>query len=270
MRRLIHGVTVNSVSGGLDSSILEISYQCSKPGSARNVIQSVIDAYAEHLTEQHANVGKETLDLIKDVRGEVGEKLANLEASYDEFKKRSPLIYRNGERTSIHRENADQFFIEKQSLLVRRARLESKLRATKEAIDANDPPAAILLMLQESSDGVSEMTEGSTGPAKFVETIRMSRADEAREQQLVPLQLREQELLNQYGFGHPSVKQIQSQIAVTKGLIEEIEKNERQLQQEIQKAQKPSWICSCSRTPAKTSPSRLTCTLWPCSSSSKH
>ena len=138
----------------------------------------MIDAYAEHLSSEHANVGKETLDLIKDVRGEVGEKLANLEASYDEFKKRSPLIYRNGERTSIHRENADQFFSEKQNLLVRRARLESKLRATKEAIDAKDPPAAILLMLQESSDGVSEMTEGVDSRRSSSTPFRMSRADD--------------------------------------------------------------------------------------------
>ena len=49
--RLISGVNVNPVGGGIDTSILEISYQCGNPGSAQKVVQAVIDAYSDHLRE---------------------------------------------------------------------------------------------------------------------------------------------------------------------------------------------------------------------------
>ena len=113
---------------------------------------------------QHDTVGKETRDLINDVKGEVVKKLNELEQRYDEFKKTSPLIYRGGERTSVHRENADKFLSEKQDLLVRQARLESKLRATEEAIKSKEEWPAILLMLQETSNAVSEITEDTRSP----------------------------------------------------------------------------------------------------------
>ena len=85
--RLIGGVAVSPIGGGIDTSILEISYSCGNPGSARKVVQAVIDAYGEHLRDQHDTVGKETRELINDVKGEVGKKLGDLEKRYDEFKK---------------------------------------------------------------------------------------------------------------------------------------------------------------------------------------
>jgi capsular exopolysaccharide synthesis family protein len=239
---LIHGLGIKSVGNVSNSAVFEISYQCANPAASQRVVQSVIDAYSEHLSSQHRDVGQDTLDLIKQAQGEVAERLAGLESEYDDFKRKSSLIYRNGERTSVHQENADMYLTEKQSLLIRQTRLQSKLAAIEMAVKSKQPSSAILLMLlSETPQSVVEIVEDSnsrtqTASENGQNLVSLSRAEMAREQQLRPLELQESELLAIYGPEHPFVRELQARINVQRGLIEEIERNEKRLDEQTAQA----------------------------------
>src|SRR5690606_27745217 len=101
------------------TSVFEISYEAGDPLTAQRVVQAIADAYAEHLQSQYHNVGLEMLELIRSARDDVLLRLEKVEDEFDRFKQSSPLVMREGRATSVHRENADQFLTQRQSLLVR-------------------------------------------------------------------------------------------------------------------------------------------------------
>ena len=109
------------------TSIFQISYESGDAVTAQRVIQSIIDTYGANLQQQFRNVGKETLDLIQTTRNEVLARLETIEAEFDLYKQSSPLVIRHGVATSVHRQNADRFLQQKQSMIVRKTQLESTL-----------------------------------------------------------------------------------------------------------------------------------------------
>lgn len=232
-----------SGSGGSSNSIFQISYQCGDPVSSQRVVQSVVDSYAEHLQTHYTSVGKETAELIRSARNEVLARLEMLEADFDAFRQSSPLVVRDGQTASIHRENADNFLTQKQSLLVRKMQLETTLRIAHESIAAKEPIESVLMaisgsMLVSASDPVASAArfEDRATAAKvrqIEQEARLSPSDVMRESRLLPLEIEYNNLLEQFGSSHPAVKSLKIQVDLVSGSIERMAKSETNYEERL-------------------------------------
>jgi capsular exopolysaccharide synthesis family protein len=231
-------------AGGPSNSIFQISYQCGDPVSTQRVVQSVVDAYAEHLQMQYSSVGKETVDLIQSARNEVLERLETLEREFDTFRRASPLVIRDGRTASIHRDNADNFLAQKQSLLVRKMQLETTLRIATDSIAAKEPIEAVLMalngsMLVTANDPTAAATaiEDRASAAKINQINRESAllpSEQMRESRLLPLEIEYNNLLEQFGASHPAVRSLKTQVDLVRGSVERLAKSEAEYQARMQ------------------------------------
>lgn len=234
---------VPSGSGGNSNSIFQISYQCGDPVSSQRVVQSVVDSYAEHLQTNYTSVGKETAELIQSARNEVLARLEMLEGDFDTFRQSSPLVIRDGQTASIHRENADNFLSQKQTLLVRKMQLETTLRIARESIAAKEPIESVLMaisgsMLVSASDPVASAAEfeDRTTAAKvrqIEQETRLTPSEAMRESRLLPLEIEYNNSQEQFGTSHPAVKSLKTQVDLVRSSIERMEKSETDYQERL-------------------------------------
>lgn len=244
----------------LGRTTYEIAYVADTPDTPLRVLQAVNDAYAEHLEKQKELIGAETLTLIEDARGEVLERLESLEAEFDNFKRETPLVYRNGEMSSVHRDYADNYLRQKQSLVLRQTEIVSKLAAAKRAIDDGDDSESVLLLLGSDANAelqnlvgavlttdvenrpVADAEDGSNGRALLTvngrgaaSTVlpREKRSTVLRRENLYPLQLQEEELLREVGVNHPSVARLQSRMRMVEAQIKRTEQSETEYERQL-------------------------------------
>ncbi len=235
----------------LGQTVYEISYTSNTPETPLRVLQAIKDAYAEHLKTQQSSVGKEALDLIGQARGGVLKRLQELEADFDEFKRNTALVYREGELASIHRDYADRYLMQRQDLVVQQTQLSSKLKAAEMAFKSGESTEAVLLLLDgnanqmvrgnaiaQATESTAALVEGetpvTTTPDLPPQPATLSRAESLRTGTLYPLQLQEQELLKSVGEKHPTVQKLQAQIRSMQSQIERMEASEREYALKVQ------------------------------------
>lgn len=222
-----------------NSSIFRIQFDSTSPSTSQRVVQAVIDAYALHLQEQYRNIGQETLELIQTARSDVLEKISKLEDEFNQFKEESELIFRDGKITSIHRDNADRYLSQRQTLMIQKGKLSSVLEAARVAKNENRPTKAVLLALQDSAanrtDNLAEqISEREVRLIKESGQIRLS--ERMRQEKLLPLELELQTLRGTVAEGHPAMKVLIERIEVIDATIRQIAKSENELQDRIDKA----------------------------------
>lgn len=232
-------LTIQIAGEAANSTVFDISYEAESPELTLKVVQSLIDAYAEHLQMQHRNVGQETLELIQQARGDVAGRLEKLEDEFDEYRAGSALIYREGKSQSVHRDNADKFLSERQSLIVRQTQLASLLESAKQALAAGDPAESVLLAIRGGSTGeVAKMLDSIANEQinRVREDFATPRSVVLRQEKLLPLKVEASELIEQYGDAHPTVKLAQNRIAAVEQMIGEIEQSEADFGRKLEEA----------------------------------
>ncbi|QDS88811.1 Tyrosine-protein kinase YwqD [Rosistilla ulvae] len=239
---------LSPVNGNMGGNVITVAYSCNDPNESRRIVQSVVDAYSKYLQSLHRNVGEETLSFIDEARGDVLQRLQELEREYDKFKQTTLLVNRGGTRTSVHRENADQLLAEKQKLSMERTTMFGQHQAISQALEAKQDPEAILAMLKQAlgesllpkdellagdeagiADGAPTRLTGKLTPRV------QKRSEVMRQDQLFPLRLKEQELLTAFAPSHPAVASLRIKIDGIEQLIAEVEASEERLEREMQK-----------------------------------
>lgn len=231
---------VTSVGDSNQTSIFQVSYEAGDSVTAQRVVQAIVDAYAAHLQNQYRNIGTETLDLIRSAKNEVLTRLESQEAEFDRFKQASALVIRDGRATSVHRDNADRFLEQKQSLIVRKTQLESTLRAASEAMEAQEPLESVLMALSGPLGSGQFPSLGSATEKLTAEKVRrldigvaILPSEQMRESRLLPLEAEVEQLMIQLGAGHPAVKSLQSQISLVKASIARLQTSEEDYVREM-------------------------------------
>ncbi len=204
MTNPVHGVVTSlSVSPetedtpGSISSVLKLSFDSTHPEDARIILEEVITTYEEYLHETTQNVNDDALSLMMRKSKEVEAHLKTLQDEYQEFRRTARLTSLPDEE---RREGIETRRLE---LEIRRAELEGQISAMEQAV-AEDRNQEFL---------VGMMTE-------FVKKDDASRSS-VFEQQLLSLVLKEQELLEDYGPGHPKVRNIREQLKRTRSMTSE-------------------------------------------------
>ncbi len=136
-RDLFRALTVGrdrdkSASASATSQVLNISFRCNHAEDCGPVLTAVLDSYRDFLNDDSHNSAKKTLKLINDARELLENKLEAKQKAYDEFRHKSPFLWKSQYGTTLHQDRLAGIDAQRAVLVVRMARI----RATLEAVDA--------------------------------------------------------------------------------------------------------------------------------------
>jgi polysaccharide biosynthesis transport protein len=206
-------------SAGEDRSFLNVLDVTCTNGSredARKICHAVIDAYHVFLRENHEENTGELLNLVNRATGDLKQQIDVTESDYDKFRQTAPIHMKTtvrgagGERTAsatnVHQENLEALELEQQRLLVQKAEVHAKIQSLEKSLHAGQSREELATMIQlfsapQSKSGQTPSILGpGGGPTSF-------------DGQLLPLILREKQLLLEFGEDWPEVQTVRAQIA---------------------------------------------------------
>jgi capsular exopolysaccharide synthesis family protein len=202
-------VTRGRGATGYNNAVLDLSFRGNTPEDCQLVIDAVLSSYREFLEETYRNMSDDTLDLIIKARDELTNDLHNKEAVYQEFRGSSPVLTaKGGEGRDIRHESLGTIQIRRASLALARSEIQAQLAAIEDAQKSRRPPAVVLAMIMDFSakaDGDDPRKE------------RMPSAQVAN--QMLPLLVEEQRLLDVYGPNHLEVLSIRRRIEAAREVL---------------------------------------------------
>jgi len=206
-------------SAGEDRSflnVLDVTCTNANRDDAKKICHAVIDAYHVYLRENHEENTGQLLKLVNRATGDLKHEIHETEAAYDTFRQTAPIHMKTttrgagGERTAsatnVHQENLAALELEQQRLLVQKAEVQSKIQSLENALRGGQSREELATTIQlfaapqsKSGQNPSLLTVGG-GANSF-------------DGQMLPLILREKQLLLEFGDDWPEVQTVRAQIA---------------------------------------------------------
>lgn len=217
-------------SAGTDRSmlnVLDVTLKNSNKEDVRAINDAIIDAYHDYLiadrdenvSELKKFVGRNTQELLQQIKDK--------EAEYERFRLAAPIHLKtpvrgpNGERvsvaTNVHQEKLEALEKEQQLLLVQKAELQGRIQSVERQVAAGRSREELATMIQLFSEPQVRAGAGNTVAGSAAVGPLASSPQGSLDTQLLPLMLREQELLQKYGEDWPEVLATRRQIAMLKG-----------------------------------------------------
>jgi succinoglycan biosynthesis transport protein ExoP len=215
---VLDSIKVNR-SAGEDRSFLnvfDVTTTNANRDDAKMICHAVIDAYHVYLRENHEENTGELLKLVNRATGDLKQQIDATEAAYDKFRLTAPIHMktttrgssgeRNASATNVHQENLAALELEQQRLLVQKADVQSKIQSLQNSLDVGQSREELATMIQlfaapQSKSGQNPALLAAGGGANSFDG------------QLLPLILREKQLLLEFGEDWPEVKTVRAQIA---------------------------------------------------------
>ncbi|HEY3967690.1 MAG TPA: polysaccharide biosynthesis tyrosine autokinase [Planctomycetaceae bacterium] len=186
------------------ASILDLSFTGGDSEDCETVMKAVIESYKGFLQETNQNVSKETVDLIEQARKTLLVELERKEEAYGEFRNSNPIVATKDGILNVHSARLQQIEASRLSLIISRSQTKAQLEALEAAIARGGNREALMLMMDKQG-GNEMLAVGSKS--------RMA-------EELFPMILEEQMLLEDYGPEHPKVKQIRTRIRITRNHLQ--------------------------------------------------
>lgn len=224
---------------GRDNStaLIEISFVCEDAELSRLVVDSVIAGYDNYLEQAYRNLGDEVARVVTQAQVTLRESYDALAAKHAKFRKDAPTIWLGDEARNQYAENSVEINSSINQIEIETQKLQATLQHIADAQEQGRPADAILIML--SGDPQLGESLAANGNEALVPTIDPEKASEAlpfssaeRRAVLMELQIREQELLDTVGEGHPSVATIRRRIELLDRQISALADSERRLEAE--------------------------------------
>lgn len=215
-------VTRGGSSQARDSHVIGLTFRHKNSVEARLVLEALIKAYQNFLSEKFADVNREAAKLIEQASKDLEKELATAQASYQRFREQSPILFAADAATNVHRERYEAYQAELSALQVKLSTSRSRLEAVELA----------LAMAEKNKlndlDKLSLIDETSATRMSVLATVAMGSpltADFQRDQTVATgivniefgdLAKKKAELdamLLDYGRNHPEVKKLSKAIA---------------------------------------------------------
>lgn len=181
-----------------DSNILRLSFRSRYREDGKLVLNKLVKAYSQYLDDSNRSVNQDALKLITTKADEIGRKLAAKEAEYEAFRADFKLL-QDADQSRDSKMRLSEIGKTKFALITRRAELESRLDSLRNAVSKNRGSADLRALLP----------------------VDMQPDDpRALDEKLLPLLVEQRRLLTRYGEGHPDVRRVKEQIAITKQMLD--------------------------------------------------
>ncbi|MBI2478559.1 MAG: polysaccharide biosynthesis tyrosine autokinase, partial [Planctomycetia bacterium] len=184
--------------GNTKGAIVQLSYQSPDRDECPQVLQAVVDAYELFLGEMYKNVSAETIDLIKRAKEELETQISTIEAEYRTMLDESPLLMTGEAAHNIHEMRLEQVEQVRSSAVVENSQLRANIESLQAALKRGISREALSLVI---------------GSLKQIDAQAVAQGDAAMgSDQLFPLILEQQMLLESHGPDHPKVKAVDKRI----------------------------------------------------------
>ncbi|HEY6563119.1 MAG TPA: hypothetical protein VIY86_01360, partial [Pirellulaceae bacterium] len=193
-----------------NSAVLEVKYSCPVPEEAQRILAAIVHKYESYLEDSALLVGKETFDLIAQAKDELSLQLTELEKNRNEFRASAPLLWSDGKAVNLHRERQNDIEAERGNLMVERSVLAAKIKAFEEAVSKGDVSREAMYY-----EAIREMSLDREDPdlkamelaeqEQFAEREAMRQSASLLMAEFVRLKVRQNELVDEFGSGHPEV-----------------------------------------------------------------
>jgi capsular exopolysaccharide synthesis family protein len=178
------------------------------------VLSAVVDSYKDFLAATYQDSSGETVRLIVEARELLDKDLAKKAAEYREFRQNTPLLWKGKDGVSLYQETLAAAQSKRARLQLRRAEILGQIAALEDVAQNGRSPeevAAVLAAFPRKDDVHKGLAE-----------------------QLLPLLLEEQILLESFGADHPKVKLVRQQIATARELFGQPRPSNPQADQRVQ------------------------------------
>jgi capsular exopolysaccharide synthesis family protein len=195
-----------SAEASRDSNdLMDLSFRSEDPEDCQSILSAVIRSYKAHLKGARDSVTQQTVQLIKRAKGELTNELENRQKEYQKFRSEfGYLIFQDGEGANLHHRRMQESEVARSAITRSRIQLESQLATLHQAFEEGAVDEALLLL---AADTDFEREAG----------FRMQA--ESLEAKLLPLQVEELRLTQQYGADHPDVLAVRQRIQLTREIL---------------------------------------------------
>ncbi|MDA7980514.1 MAG: polysaccharide biosynthesis tyrosine autokinase [Pirellulales bacterium] len=181
---------------GAGSNVISLTYTSGNREDAAIVVEAIIEAHRQFLGDSYQDISSETIGLITQAKDSLDQQISNQKAAYQKFQFESPIVVGENGRTA-YEERLAQIEAERASTVLENAKLQAQIDGIEAALQRGGSREAINLMVGH----VAEKQQAQ------ITTI---------EDELFPLLLEEQMLLESYGPDHPKIIAVRKRINLTR------------------------------------------------------
>jgi capsular exopolysaccharide synthesis family protein len=204
----------NSGAAKDSSSIFNLQFVGPDPRESQAILEAVLQHYQQFLGDTSRTINEDALRQVTEKAEDVHKRLREKELEYQEFRKKSPLLWNPKDGAGSYQGQLSQIEAARSALDVRRGETQQRLDEIRKAFAEKQPRERVLAMIPETSKWRSYLT---------------------LEEKLYPLLAQEKSLLQSYGPGHPDVKAIRDQIRFTRDYYAPASESRKDLLAEIGK-----------------------------------
>ncbi len=220
------------------TTLIELSFVCEDAQLSQAVVDAIIAGYDDYLEQAYNSLGNEVVRVVGQAQKSLRASYEGLSAKHALFRKEAPMIWLGDEARNQFAENSVEINSSINQIQIETRKLEATLQHIAEVERQERPIDAILLMLASDSglkeslldDEASAELSGSPDGPRASEKLPFSSAE--RRAVLMELQIREQELLDTVGEGHPSVASIRRKIMLLDEQIIALADSEKRMEAE--------------------------------------
>lgn len=221
-----------------NATVLMLSYLSSDAEDCQTIVNAVASTYQDYMKEQNQTVDSETVEVIQSAYDRLTEQLNESKLAYSEFESTADLAWKESKAVNIHRERQLSIEQARQELLVKRTVLKAKIDSLTAALDQGDVSREAVYF-----QAMKEF-EVEKGNSKLYE-LQMQREEDRvvkdavsqyaslLTSEYVTLMVKEREMLDEFGPGHPSLDSVVRRKDMVKRLLQKTLQNEQPLGETI-------------------------------------
>ena len=176
------------------------------PRKCAAILAAILDSYQHWLHDKYQSISNDALQLLLQERETLHKELTQWEQAYREFLDESPFLVKGKDGADVRQERLNSIQSKRSALLLRRVEIEGQLAAFDAARKEGRSNDTLLAMLAEFSNKAD------------VDDPRKDRGL-ALQDQLLPLLMEEQKLLETRGDNHPEVLTVRKRIQAARDLM---------------------------------------------------
>jgi succinoglycan biosynthesis transport protein ExoP len=189
-------VSLSIVGGGnRQGAIIQLSYESHDPDECPKVLNAVVKAYEQILDEMYQDVSKETVELIGRAKDQLETQIADIEKNFRKMLDESPLLVTGETAHNIHEVRLVSIEGVRSAAVVENAKLQAKIDALHKSLALGGRREALNLLVGH--------IESFAATSQIADT----------RDQLFPLLLEQEMLLERRGKDHPEAVALAKRIA---------------------------------------------------------
>jgi capsular exopolysaccharide synthesis family protein len=198
------------MNAGSPTSVLSIAFRGTRSDDCATVVNALAESYQQFLRTRYRNVTDETAKLITEANDLLEKRINAKQEEYHRFMADRPALWRGKEGTTASQERLMALEAKRSALLLQDVDIRGRLAVCEKVFkDGRFSRGEILALLSQLQARVGNDT---TNPAMTLE------------ERLLTLELQERMLLEDYGPNNQQVRQVRSQLALLRSLMDRIGK----------------------------------------------